>query len=59
VTPLDRLRIQGLRGERWQKYVTVAGMVAVVTSVLAGAATGLVAADRMHRILRSARVRTL
>jgi hypothetical protein len=44
VAPAERLRVQGLRGGRWQKYVTVAGMVGVVTAVLAGAAAALLAA---------------
>jgi hypothetical protein len=40
----ERLRIQGLEGGRWQKFVTVAGMVSVVTAVLAGSGAGLLAA---------------
>jgi hypothetical protein len=44
VRPAERLRIQGLRGGRWQKFLTVAGMVGVVTAVLAGSAAGLLAA---------------
>jgi hypothetical protein len=44
VPATDRLRIQGLHGGRWQKFLTVAGMVAVVTAVLAGSAAGLLVA---------------
>lgn len=40
----DRLHVQGLWGGRWQNFRTVAGMVAVITAVLAGAAIGLLAA---------------
>jgi hypothetical protein len=39
-----RLRIQGLWGGAWQGYRTVAGMVAVITAVLAGSAVGLLTA---------------
>ncbi len=44
VPPTQRLKIQGLRGGRWQGLLTVAGMVGVVTAVLAGSAAGLLAA---------------
>ena len=44
VPPGQRLNIQGLRGGSWQPFVTVAGMVSVVTAVLAGSAAGLLAA---------------
>src|SRR6478752_7906708 len=40
----QRVTMQGLRGGPWQKFVTVAGMVSVVTAVLAGSAAGLFAA---------------
>jgi hypothetical protein len=43
VPPSDRLRVQGLGGDRWQGFRTVAGMVGVVTAVLAGSAAGLLA----------------
>jgi hypothetical protein len=39
----DRLRVQGLPNNRWQGFRTVAGMIAVITAVLAGSAAGLVA----------------
>jgi hypothetical protein len=39
----DRLRVQGLPGERWQVFRTVAGMIAVITAVLTGSTAGLVA----------------
>jgi hypothetical protein len=42
-TPTDRLRIQGLLGSRSQALRTVAGMVAVITAVLAGSAASLIA----------------
>ncbi len=44
VPPAQRLSIQGLKGGRWQGFLTVAGMVSVVTAVLAGSAGGLPAA---------------
>jgi len=40
----ERLRALGLWGGRWQGFRTVAGMVAVITAVLAGSAIGLLAA---------------
>ena len=40
----ERLTVQGLWAGRWQGFRTVAGMVAVVTAVLAGAAVGQLAA---------------
>ena len=43
VPPTDRLRMQGLRGGRWQGFLTVAGIVAVITAVLGGSAAGLLA----------------
>jgi hypothetical protein len=44
VPETERLRIQGLRGGRWQGFLTIAGMVGVVTAVLAGSTVGLAAA---------------
>ena len=44
VPPTGRLAMQGLRGGRWQGFLTVAGMVGVITAVLAGSAAGLLAA---------------
>jgi hypothetical protein len=43
VAPAERLRVQGLGGGSWQGFLTVAGMVGVITSVLAGSAVGLLA----------------
>jgi hypothetical protein len=43
VSPADRLRLQGLRGGLWQGFLTVAGLVAVITAVLGGSAAGLLA----------------
>jgi hypothetical protein len=39
----DRLRVQGLPGGRWQSFRTIAGMVAVITAVIAGSIAGLAA----------------
>ena len=36
VPPAERLHMQRVPGDRWQGYRTVAGMVAVITAVLAG-----------------------
>ena len=44
VPPPQRLVIQGLRAGYWQAFRTVAGMVGVVTAVLAGSAAGLLTA---------------
>jgi hypothetical protein len=44
VPPPQRLAIQGLRGGYWQGFRTVAGMVGVITGVLAGSAAGLLTA---------------
>jgi hypothetical protein len=44
VSPPERLTVQGLWARRCQGFRTVAGMVAVVTAVLAGAAVGQLAA---------------
>jgi hypothetical protein len=43
VPPSERLRVQGLGGGRFQLFRSVAGMVGVVTAVLAGSAAGLAA----------------
>ena len=40
----DRIHTGGFAGARWAAYRTVAGMVAVITSVLAGATAALVTA---------------
>jgi hypothetical protein len=44
LNPAERLPTPGLGIGLWQQFVTVAGMVAVITSVLAGSAGGLLAA---------------
>ena len=44
LNPAERLRAQGLGAGLWQIFLTVAGMVAVITAVLAGSAAGLLAA---------------
>ncbi len=56
VPPTQRLKIQGLRGGRWQGLLTVAGMVGVVTAVLAGSAAGLLAAVVFDDLLAAALV---
>ncbi len=43
VPPSERLRVQGLGGGRWQALRSVAGMVGVITAVLAGGTAGLAA----------------
>ena len=43
VPPEDRLRVQGLWTGRWQEFRTIAGMVSVVTAVLAGSTAALAA----------------
>jgi hypothetical protein len=44
VSARERLAIQGLQGGVWQLFRTVAGMVGVITAVLAGSTAGLAAA---------------
>src|SRR5256885_8160596 len=41
VEPAARLRVQGLRGGYFQGFRTIAGMVGVITAVLAGSEAGL------------------
>jgi hypothetical protein len=43
VPPSERLRVQGLGGGAFQLFRSVAGMVGVITAVLAGSAAGLAA----------------
>jgi hypothetical protein len=43
VPPDDRLRVQGVIAGPWQEFRTVAGMVAVITAVLAGSTAALAA----------------
>jgi hypothetical protein len=42
-TPAERLHMGRVPGDRWQGYRTVAGMVAVLTAVLAGSTAALTA----------------
>jgi hypothetical protein len=51
--PLDVL---GLRAGRWQAFRTVAAMVALITAVLAGSATGLLTAVASEHSLAAALV---
>jgi len=44
LNPAEGLPTPGLGIRRWQQFVTVAGMVAVITAILAGSACGLLAA---------------
>jgi hypothetical protein len=41
VEPEARLRVQGLRGGYYQGFRTIAGMMGVITAVLAGSEVGL------------------
>ena len=41
--PAERLHMQRVPGDRWQGYRTVAGMIAVITAVLAGSTAALAA----------------
>lgn len=51
VAPERQLLVQGLPEGPWQHFVTIAGMVAVITSVLAGASAAvLVAAVSNHSL---------
>ncbi|MFL5831374.1 MAG: hypothetical protein ACJ76X_15775 [Solirubrobacteraceae bacterium] len=43
VAPAERLLMQRVPGDGWQGYRTVAGMVAVITAVLAGSTAALAA----------------
>ena len=43
VPPAERLLMQRVPGDRWQGYRTVAGMVAMITAVLAGSTAALAA----------------
>jgi hypothetical protein len=43
VPPAERLHVQRVPGDRWQGYMTVAGMVAMITAVLAGSTAALAA----------------
>ena len=54
VPPEQRLTMKGLRGGPWQKFVTVAGMVSVVTAGLAGSAAGLFATVLSRQLLIAA-----
>ena len=56
VPPGQRLAVQGMHGGRWQRFLTVAGMVGVVTAVLAGSAAGLLAATAADHSLIAALV---
>jgi len=54
VPPSDRLRVQGILGGRWQGFRTVAGMVGVITAVLAGSTASLVAIEISDHSLAAA-----
>jgi hypothetical protein len=43
VPPAERLLMERVPGDRWQGYRTVAGMVAVITAVLAGSTAAMAA----------------
>jgi hypothetical protein len=44
VPQTERLHVEGLRGGLWQGFLTVSGMISVVTAVVAGSAVGLLVA---------------
>lgn len=54
VPPAERLVVQGLPRRRWQGWRSIAGMVAVITSALAGSAVGLLAAVASDHSLAAA-----
>jgi hypothetical protein len=54
VPPAERLAMKGIGGGRWQKFLTVAAMVGLVTAVLAGSAAGLLAAVVSGHVLIAA-----
>ncbi len=54
VPPGERMRVQGLSGGRMQRYRTVAGMVGMVTAVLAGGAVALLATVAVDHSLTTA-----
>ena len=54
VPPEERLRLQGIGGGRWQKFLTISAMVGLVTAVLAGSAAGLLTAVIFDRLLLAA-----
>jgi hypothetical protein len=56
LNPAERLPTPGLGIGLWQEFLTVAGMVAVITAVLAGSAGGLVAAVASGHSLAAALV---
>lgn len=56
VPAAERLHVQGLWSGVWQGFRTVAGMVAVVTGVLAGSTVGLAAAVATNHSLAAALV---
>ncbi len=56
VPAVERLQVQGLWPGRWQGYRTVAGMVGVITAVLAGSAAALSAAVASDQSLAAALV---
>jgi hypothetical protein len=54
VNPAESLPAPGLGIRLWQQFVTAAGMVAVITAVLAGSAAGLLAAAVSGHLLVAA-----
>jgi hypothetical protein len=54
VPPSDRLRVQGILGGPWQGFRTVAGMVGVITAVLAGSTAALAAIEISDHALGAA-----
>jgi hypothetical protein len=56
LNPAESLPTPGLGIALWQQFLTVAGMVAVITAVLAGSAAGLLAAAVSGHLLVAALV---
>lgn len=54
VPPSERLSVQGILEVRWQGFRTVAGMVGVITAVLAGSTASLVAIEISDHSLAAA-----
>jgi hypothetical protein len=54
VPPSERLSVQGILEGRWQGFRTVAGMVGVITAVLAGSTASLVAIEISDHSLAAA-----
>jgi hypothetical protein len=54
VPPTERLPALGLHGDRWQGWRSIAGMVAVITAILAGSTAALLAGVVFNHSLAAA-----